>query len=128
MPTFLTEEWCTAVTDALNGSEDVTEFAEWAELTIQYVATDVPDRDEVRHWRSFTDGRATVDMGEHPDPTATLKFDYETAVAVNKGDLDVAGALAQGKVEMDGEMMALMKYRSEMAVVAEVVGSVPAEY
>lgn len=128
MPNFLTDEWCAAVTDALKASEDVTEFADWADLTLQYVATDVPERGEVCHWRSFTEGEPTVQIGEHPDATATLKFSYDTAIAVNNGELDVGTAFAQGKVESDGEMMSLMKYRSEMAVVAAVVSSVPADY
>ena len=128
MPRFLTDEWCAAVEEALNASDDATEFAAWGDLTLQYVATDAPDHGEIRHWRSFTDGTPQVRHGEHPSPTVTLTFSYDTAVEVNRGDLDVGTAYAQGKVESDGELMALMKYRSEMAAVAAVVSSVAAEY
>lgn len=128
MATFLTEEWTAAIRDALNANEEVTEFAAWAYITLEHVATGVPGRGDVHHWRRFADGKVDVELGAATDPVAVLTTSYEDAVAINKGELDLQAAFARGKLKVDGDVTKLLQHQAELSEVAATVHGAPTDY
>lgn len=128
MPQFLTEEWALAIKDQMNGIEEIVDFASWAYITLEHIATDVPGRGDVHHWRRFADGTIDVELGEATAADAKLTTTYADAVAINKGELDLQQALSAGKLKVDGDISKLLQYQAELVAVAAAVHSVPAEY
>ena len=128
MPQFLTQEWIDAIQAEMNADEKIRAFASWGYITLEHVATDVPGRGEVRHWRRFADGKVEVGLGQAESPSATLTTSYDDAVAINKGELDVQQAFTSGRLKVDGDVSTLLQYQAELAEVADTVHGVPAEY
>ncbi|MEX2195939.1 MAG: SCP2 sterol-binding domain-containing protein [Thermoleophilaceae bacterium] len=128
MPQFLSEDWVQAIEDAMNANYTIKEFAGWAYITLEHVATGVPDRGEVRHWRRFADGRVQVQLGAADSPDATMTTSYEDAVAINKGELDLQAAFTGGKLKVDGDVTKLLQYQAELSEVAAAVHGVDAAY
>lgn len=128
MPQFLSEEWVQAIEDAMNADETITDFAGWAYITLEHVTTDVPGRGEVRHWRRFADGTVEVKLGAADSPDATMTTNYDDAVAINSGELDLQAAFGGGKLKVEGDVTKLLQYQAELSEVAAAVHSVEAEY
>jgi len=58
---------------------------------------------------SITDGKCSMDEGEHDDPTVTLSMDLDTLKEVMSGELDGMAAFMQGKIRADGDIMLATK-------------------
>ena len=128
MAQFLSEEWVQEIKDQMNATEEIVEFASWAYITLEHIATGVPGRGDVHHWRRFADGTVDVELGEADKANAKLTSSYDDAIAINKGELDLQQAFSGGKLKVDGDISKLLQYQAELAAVAAAVHSVPAEY
>lgn len=128
MAQFLSEEWVHEIEDQMNATEEIVEFASWAYITLEHIATGVPGRGDVHHWRRFADGTVNVELGEASDADAKLTTSYDDAVAINTGELDLQAAFSAGKLTVDGDVTKLLQYQAELQAVAAAVHSVPAEY
>lgn len=95
--------------------------------TLLNVVGDAPDG-EVRYVIRFADDSATITLGDLSDPEITMKQDYSTATAINKGEVDGQRAFMQGKVKISGKMVKMMQLRAALAEVSNVLGSIDTEY
>lgn len=127
MAKFLSQEWADEVLSALNGSDDVRGALKGVELCIQQVVTGAPEGD-VRYWTKFDDGKVEGGIGEAADADVTITQDYDTAVAMNKGELNAQAAFMQGKLKVTGNMGKLLQNQGAMQSVAPALSSVAAEY
>ena len=125
---FLTEEWASAMTDALNSSEDFQSAASGQAVKLQQVVTDTPDGGESKYYFTLDGGKAQVALGEIPDAEATLTQSYETAVAITKQELNAQNAFMQGKLKISGNMMKLMQLQSVFTAMPKAADSVDVEY
>jgi putative sterol carrier protein len=127
MAKFLTQEWVDAARDVLNNSDDVRSATKGVDLTIQQIVTGAPGGDS-SYWTKFTDGSVEGGIGDNPDADVTISQDYETAAALNKGDLNAQAAFMQGKLKVTGNMGKLLQHQGVLQSVAPVLSSVPTEY
>lgn len=124
---FLTEEWASSITSALNSSDDFKKAATGQAAKIQQVVSDAPEG-EAKYYFKLEDGSAEVSLGEIADAEATITQNYETAAAVSKGELNAQNAFMQGKLKISGNMMKLMQLQGVINAMGKAVESVDVEY
>ena len=127
MAKFLSQEWADDVLAALNGSDDVRGAIKGVQLCIQQVVTGAPDG-EVSYWTKLDDGTVSGALGEASDADVTITQDYDTAVAMNKAELNAQAAFMQGKLKVTGNMGKLLQNQGAMQALGPVLSSVAADY
>ena len=125
---FLTEEWAQEVTNALNSSDEFKNAASGQQAKLQQVVTDTPDGGEGKYYFTLDNGSAEVALGELADAEATVTQNYETAVAIQKLELNAQQAFMQGKLKISGNMMKLMQLQGVFAALPKAVSNVEIEY
>jgi putative sterol carrier protein len=125
---FLTEEWASTMTEKLNSSDEFKQAASGQSVTLQQVVTDTPAGGEGKYYFSLDGGSAEVGLGEISDPEATISQNYETAVAINKQELNAQNAFMQGKLKISGNMMKLMQLQGVFNAMPKAVSDVDVEY
>lgn len=125
---FLSEEWCSAMTEALNSSDDFSKAAAGQQVKLQQVVTGTPEGDEKKYYFKLDDGAADVSLGEVDGAEATLSQSYDTAAAIQKGELNPQNAFMQGKLKISGNMMKLMQLQGVINAMSKAVESVEVEY
>ena len=128
MVKFLTEEWAQSMTQALNSSDDFKSAASGQQAKLQQVVTDAPDQGEVKYYFTLDGGSATVSLGDLADAEATITQNYETAVAINKQELNAQNAFMQGKLKISGNMMKLMQLQGVFTAMPKAVSDVEVDY
>jgi putative sterol carrier protein len=124
---FLTEEWAQSMTEALNSSEDFKKAATGQQAKLQQVVSDSP-QGEVKYYFKLEDANAEVSLGELSDAEATISQNYDTAVAINKQELNPQNAFMQGKLKISGNMMKLMQLQGVINAMPKAVADVEVEY
>jgi putative sterol carrier protein len=124
---FLSGEWADSMTEALNGSDDFKSAASGQQTKLQQVVTDAPEG-EVKYYFKLEESKAEVALGEIADPDATITQNYETAVAINKQELNAQQAFMQGKLKITGNMMKLMQLQGVFNAMPKAVGHVEVDY
>ncbi|MGH2734592.1 MAG: SCP2 sterol-binding domain-containing protein [Actinomycetota bacterium] len=125
---YLTEEWATAMTDAINSSDDFKSAASGQSAKLQQVVTDTPDGGETKYYFNLEGGSATVGLGELEGAEATISQNYETSVALDKGELNPQQAFMQGKIKVTGNMMKLMQLQGVINALPKAASSVERDY
>ena len=125
---FLTEEWASTMTDALNSSDDFKKAAAGQQVKLQQVVTDTPDGGETKYYFTLSDGSAEVSLGELSDAEATLTQSYDTAVAITKQELNAQNAFMQGKLKISGNMMKLMQLQGVFNAMPKAAEGIEVEY
>ncbi|HEV3474363.1 MAG TPA: SCP2 sterol-binding domain-containing protein [Actinomycetota bacterium] len=123
---FLSDEWAKAVTETANSSEAFKQAAAGKSVKAQNVVTTADG--EVKYWFALQDGQAQVELGETTDPEATLTADYDTAVALTKGELNATSAYMSGKLKIQGDMMKLMGLQGVFNALPQVFKELDIEY
>ena len=138
MPRYLSPEWVESFDAALSGLDlsDAVAAAGAGSLaaadgtfSVVQVVTGVPDDvgragGEVHLVLSVADGRARLGL----DPsgtvggTATIVLGYTEALAMARGELDPADALAAGRVRVRGDLAALVAGQDVLAEAAARLG------
>jgi len=106
---FLSEEWATAVTGALNSNDAFKQQAQGKTVKIQQV---VSTPEETKYSFKVEDGQAEVALGELSDAEATLTQDYDTAVALARSEVNPVSAFMSGKLKISGDMGLAMKMQT----------------
>ena len=125
---FLTEEWASTMTEKLNASDDFKNAASGQQVKLQQVVTDAPEGGEAKYYFTLDGGSAQVALGEIEGADATISQNYETAVAINKQELNAQQAFMQGKLKISGNMMKLMQLQGVFNAMPKAVGDVDIEY
>jgi putative sterol carrier protein len=125
---YLSDEWAGAVTEALNSSDDFKKAATGQQAKLQQVVTDAPEGGEVKFYFKLEDGSAEVALGELADAEATISQNYETSVAMDKGELNPQNAFMQGKLKISGNMMKLMQLQGVINAMPKAVSGLDRDY
>lgn len=125
---FLSEEWASAMTEALNSSDEFKSAAGSQSVKLQQVVTDTPDGGETKYYFTLDGGQAQVAIGELGDAEATLTQNYDTAVAITKQELNPQNAFMQGKLKITGNMMKLMQLQGVFNAMPKAAADVDVEY
>ncbi|MBN2114056.1 MAG: SCP2 sterol-binding domain-containing protein [Acidimicrobiia bacterium] len=125
---FLTKEWLEALTAALEGHEGFKSAIASTELTLQFEVPDAPEGTEGTYLITISGGsvRATPGPGENPE--VTIINNYETAVAISKGELDTQQAFFANKIKISGSMAALMRNMAALGQFAKATAGMEVEY
>jgi putative sterol carrier protein len=122
---FLSEEWVTAVAQALAESEAVREATKRTHARVQQVVNRGDER--LSYWIEIDDGEVRMGTGSIDSPSVTVTSDYDTAAALAKGELSPMAAFFSGKIEISN-MMTAMGLQGPLAEFGRVVKSVPADF
>ena len=69
--------------------------------------------DDGGQWHaSIADGTLDTGEGSIANPSATLSMDADDFAAMSKGDLNPMMAFMSGKIKVDGDLNAVMKFQS----------------
>jgi len=138
MARYLSPEWVASF-DAALGALDLTDAVAAAAagsvaaadgtFSVAQVVTGVPGgtgeaADEVRVVLTVADGRArlALDPGHERAGTATIALTYADALAMARGELDPADALAAGRVRVRGDLAALVAGQDVLAAASARLG------
>jgi hypothetical protein len=138
MPRYLSPEWVESF-DAALGALDLSEAVAAAgagslaaadgTFSVVQVVTGVPDDvgghgGDVHLVLTVADGRAhlALDPSGTVGGTATIVLGYAEAVAMARGELDPADALAAGRVRVRGDLAALVAGQDVLAEAASRLG------
>lgn len=128
MVQFLTKDWLSELTETLNGHDGFKAAIANVDLTLQFEVGDAPDGTEHRYFIAVGDGAAEAGAGDAEAPDATISNNYETAVAVSKGDLNTQMAFMTGKLKVTGNMAKLMMNQAMLTKFAEAASAIDVEY
>ncbi|REK12818.1 MAG: hypothetical protein DWQ40_10660 [Actinobacteria bacterium] len=127
MSKFLSEEWASEATDALNSHEGFKNAIGAADLGIQFNTTDAPDG-EVDYYLQTSGGNATLALGELEGADVTVKQSYDTAAAIAKGELNTQTAFMTGKLKVSGNLAKLMMHQSAIQQWSAAVSDMEVEF
>ena len=96
MAKFLTKEWLEALTATVNENDDFTAAIANVDLTLQFETTDAPEGTEDTYYLAIKEGSLAAGAGPAEEPDATIANDYETAVAISKGEQNTLMAFMTG--------------------------------
>lgn len=122
---FLTPEWF----EELNRATACPVPGEGS-ITIQQVVTGGP-QDEVAYVVRVSGGRLEVSPGrvgdvDAPHVDATISADYDTALALSRGELSARAALLAGRIKVRGDTNALLAGQAAMQAAQAAVDEVRA--
>lgn len=124
---FLSPDWASAVTDALNSHMGFKTAIGSAELGIQFNVTDAPGGD-VSYYLKTAGGNALLALGSLEGADVTVGNNYDTASAVSKGELNTQTAFMTGKLKVSGNLAKLMMHQSAINQWAAAVKAIDVEY
>ncbi len=124
---YLSDEWATAVQEALNSNEAFKSAAGSQTAKIQQVVT-TPEGDK-KYWFKLEGGGVTLGTGDLGEPAdATITQDYETAVALSKNELTGTAAYMSGKLKVAGDLMKLMQLQGVLGQMPQALKDVEVDY
>ena len=127
MAKFLSDEWSAQAIEALRASDDVRNATKDVDLTIQQVITGA-DGGEAKYWVHVSDGSVEGGLGDAPTPDVTITQDYETAVAITKGELNPQAAFMQGNLKVTGNMGKLLQHQTALQALFPVLAGLATDY
>lgn len=125
---FQSEEWAKEMTNALQADESVIGAAKGQNTTVQFVTSEAPGGAENKTFFKIVEGVPEVGIGDVDSPEATISQTYETAVAIDKGELNSQNAFMQGKIKIAGNMMKMMQLTPFVAAVGVATKGIEREY
>ena len=128
MAKFLTLEWIEALAATLAAHEGFKNAISNAQLSLQFEVPDAPEGAEKIYTISVDGGAASVAAGPGASPDITIVNNYETAVALAKGELNTQMAFMTGKIKVSGNMGKLMTNQAMLTEFAKATAGMDVEY
>ena len=128
MARFLTKEWLEALTATVNENDTFKAAIASVDLTLQFETTDPPEGTEAVYHLAIKDGGLVAGAGGIEDADATIANDYETAIAISKGELNTQMAFMTGKMKVSGNMAKIMMNQAVFTKFAEATADVDVDY
>lgn len=125
---FQSEEYFQAANEALQASEDVAKAAKGHNIALQVVTNDFPGVGEKKSFIRIDKGAIGVGSGEIEDPDVTITQNYETAVAMDKGELNPQVAFLDGKVKIKGNIIKVMSLQKLLQALEPATNHIEREY
>lgn len=125
---FQSEEYFQAANEALQASEDVAKAAKGHNITLQVVTNDFPGVGEMKSFIRIDKGSIGVGSGEVEEPDVTITQNYETAVAMDKGELNPQVAFLDGKVKIKGNIIKVMSLQKLLQALEPATKHIEREY
>jgi len=124
---FLSDEWLSEVQSRLNAHAGFQAAAKGQAARLQQQVTGSPSGDV--HYGFVLDGGAvTISKGDIDTPEATIAQNYETAVAMSKGETTGQQAFMQGKLKVSGNLMKIMQLQGVFTAMPAAMEGFEVEY
>lgn len=124
---FLSPEWLSEVTTALENHQGFQDAVRGIEMGIQFNVMEAPFGDTGYHV-VIAPQAVTIALGVREDLDITISQDYETATAIMRGDLNVQAAFITGKIRISGNLAKLMVHRTGVEQWLEAVSGIDVDY
>ncbi|MBT8191786.1 MAG: SCP2 sterol-binding domain-containing protein [Acidimicrobiia bacterium] len=124
---FLSEDWLNASSETLAADSDYQSATATTDLTLMFVVTDTPDGD-VEYNVTMANGSTAFAPGALEGADATIRNNYETAMAISKGDLNTQAAFISGKLKVEGNLAKIMMNQSALTALADALKDMEIEY
>lgn len=124
---FLSQEWASAVSDAINSHEGFKGAIGSNDLSLQFHVTDAPEGD-VAYYLKTEGGDADFALGEVDGADVTVNWSYDTASSIHKGDMNVQTAFMTGKLKVSGNLAKLMMHQSAIQQWQTATSELDVEY
>jgi len=125
---FLTAEWIEALTATLAAHEGFKSAVGNAQISIAFEVPDAPEGAEKNYTVAVEGGVAKVAAGPGASPDITIVNNYETAVAMAKGELNTQMAFMTGKIKVSGNMGKLMTNQAMLTQFANAMAGMQVDY
>ncbi|MEX2587738.1 MAG: SCP2 sterol-binding domain-containing protein [Actinomycetota bacterium] len=125
---FQSEDYFEAANAALKKDEDALKASKGHNVEVQVITTDFPQEGEKKTYLRIKEGVPDVGIGELEDPDAVITQDYETAVALDKGELNPQTAFMEGKMKIKGNLMKIMQLQKFMKTLEPATSDIEREY
>ncbi|MGI8425257.1 MAG: SCP2 sterol-binding domain-containing protein [Actinomycetota bacterium] len=125
---FQSEEFFKEANEAIAADQAVQSAAKGKNVAVQIVTTDAPGRGQIKTFLKIVEGVPEVGLGEVEKPDATITQNYETAAALDKGELNAQNAFMQGKIKIKGNLMKMMQLQGFLQALAPASAGIDREY
>ncbi len=125
---FQSDEFFRQVNEALSSNEEVNKAAKGHNVAIQVITSGTPGVGTQKTYLKINDGVPASGVGEIPKPDATITQDYETAVALDKGELKPQTAFMEGKIKVKGNLMKLLSIQKFLETLPPAAKHIEREY
>ena len=124
---FLSEDYMTEGTTALNGDAGFTGAIANVDLNLQFVVTDGPDG-ELPYYLHVADGAGELVLGAKDDADVTVSTNMETMAGISKGEINTQMAFMTGKLKVTGDMAKLMMNQGVINAFAAAMSGMDVDY
>jgi putative sterol carrier protein len=111
---YLSDDWANLANDTLTTSDAFKSAVSGITLTVQQNVTGAPAGD-TGYFLKIDNGSPQLGIGQAEGADVTITQDYETAVAIAKGELNAQNAFMTGKLKVSGNMAKLMQHQGAFA-------------
>lgn len=122
MARFLSREWFEALNVAA-ASDDVRDRTRAVHLVLRQIVVGGPQGD-VEYSVAVDDGDVAVRAGTTGRADATFTEDYDTAAAINRGELSPQEAFMTGRIRISGNVGVLVASQEVLAGLAPALATV----
>ena len=126
MPRYLSREWLDAAQRAIDASPTVHEAARGADFVVQHVVTGGSDGD-VTYYVRVGGSSVQICEGNAADPTVIFTEDYDTAVAVGRGELSAQAAFMAGRIRVRGNLPRLVQQSGAFTDIEDALAGLRSE-
>ena len=123
---FLSDEWADELQTRLNANESFRKGLGSTRATVQQVIA-TPER-ERRYWIRVEGGEIGMGSGDAQGADATITQDYDTAVALARGEMNPVAAYMTGKIKISGNLMTLMGLQGALSELPRVMQDMDVDY
>ena len=105
---YLSLDWINALSDEVEASDLMREVADTHHIGVTQVVSNGPEGDVTYHL-SVGDGRAAFGAGPADPEDVKMEQDWDTAVAVARGELNAQEAFISGQIRLFGDQQKLLE-------------------
>ncbi len=124
---FLSEEWASAVKEALNSHAGFKSAIANADLGLQFNISGT-DNGDLGYYLKTSGGDAELNMGQLDGADVTIGQTFETARGIFSGDLNTQTAFMTGKLKVSGNLAKLMMHQGAITQMQSALKGLDVEY
>jgi hypothetical protein len=121
---YLSEEWIAAADAALATAWADVSDGDAPSTSVRWEVTGAPQGKVVYTVHFGADGAGVTPGATDGEPDATMAVDYDTAVAIAKGESSPQVAFMQGSLKLGGDVMVLVERAGALEALGDALGSV----